>query len=80
MKSTVQTEDSEHIPQTVTNGGTSTEDYEEQKPKKRNSRSGQSKRKQKNKKTSERGKKQDFLRKAVAAVFCVAAVIAADFF
>lgn len=55
MKSTVQTEDSEHIPQTEQNGGTSTEDMKS-KSLRNEMQIGASKRKQKNKKTSEEEK------------------------
>lgn len=50
--------------------------YEEQKPKKRNADRGRVNESRRIKKLRKR-KKARFLRKAVAAVFCVAAVIAA---
>lgn len=53
--------------------------YEEQKPKKRNADRGRVNESRRIKKLRKR-KKARFLRKAVAAVFCVAAVIAAVLF
>ena len=58
MKSTVQTEDSEHIPQTEQNGGTSTEDMKSKKPKKRNADRGRVNESRRIKNFG-RGKKQD---------------------
>ena len=56
MKSTVQTEDSEHIPQTEQNGGNVDGRYEEQKPKKRNADRGRVNESRRIKKTSEEEK------------------------
>ena len=79
MKSTVQTEDSEHIPQTEQNGGTSTEDMKSKSLRNEMQIGGRVNESRRIKKLRKR-KKARFLRKAVAAVFCVAAVIAAVLF
>ena len=59
MKSTVQTEDSEHIPQTEQKRRNVDGRYEEQKPKKRNADRGRVNESRRIKKLG-RGKKQDF--------------------